>query len=77
LPFRGIGEGRRDDIRHREEAAMSEPTGNTHAAGEGVSDEEMVQTVAEQTDSASENADTAGKDWNGDPGEAPAADDRT
>ena len=55
---------------------MSEPTGNTHAAGEGVSDEEMVQTVAEQTDSASENADTAGKDWTGDPGEAPAPDDR-
>jgi NACalpha-BTF3-like transcription factor len=48
---------------------MSEP--NTSAAGDGVSDEEMVQTVAEQTDSASENADTAGKDWNGDPASAP------
>jgi len=55
---------------------MSEPTG-THPAGEGISDEEMVQTVAEQTDSASENADTAGKDWNGNPGEAPAPDDRS
>jgi NACalpha-BTF3-like transcription factor len=53
---------------------MSEP--NSHTAGEGVSDEEMVQTVAEQTDSASENADTAGKDWNGDPASAPASDDR-
>jgi hypothetical protein len=53
---------------------MSESS--THPAGEGVSDEEMVQTVAEQTDSASENADTAGKDWNGEPGEAPAPDDR-
>jgi hypothetical protein len=52
---------------------MSESTGSTHPAGEGVSDEEMVETVAEQTDSASENAD---KDWNGDPSEAPAADDR-
>ena len=51
---------------------MSEPTGSTHEAGEGVSDEEMVATVAEQTDSASENADTAGKDWNGNPGDAPA-----
>ena len=55
---------------------MSESTGSTHPAGEGVSDEEMVETVAEQTDSASENADTAGKDWNGEPGEAPAPDDR-
>ena len=48
---------------------MSEP--NTHGAGEGMSDEEMVETVAEQTDSASENADVAGKDWNGDPSSAP------
>jgi NACalpha-BTF3-like transcription factor len=53
---------------------MSEP--GTHAAGEGLSDEDMVETVAEQTDSASENADTAGKDWDGDPGSAPAPDDR-
>jgi hypothetical protein len=53
---------------------MSEP--NTQAAGEGVSDEEMVDTVAEQTDSASTNADTAGKDWNGDVGSAPAPGDR-
>lgn len=53
---------------------MSESS--THAAGEGVSDEEMVKTVAEQSDSASENADTAGKDWNGDPDGAPAPDDR-
>jgi hypothetical protein len=74
LPFGGIGEGRRDDTRRREELTMSESS--THPAGEGVSDEEMVQTVAEQTDSASENADTAGKDWNGEPGDAPAPDDR-
>lgn len=53
---------------------MSEP--NTEAAGEGVSDEEMVETVAEQTDSASEQADTAGKDWNGDPSSTPAPDSR-
>ena len=46
---------------------MSEPSGTTQAAGDGISDEEMVEAVAEQTDSASENADTAGKDWNGDP----------
>jgi hypothetical protein len=50
---------------------MSEPN-QTQAAGEGLSDEEMVETVAGQTDSASENADEAGKDWNGDPSEAPA-----
>jgi NACalpha-BTF3-like transcription factor len=50
---------------------MSESSNQTQSAGEGLSDEEMVETVAEQTDSASENADTAGKDWNGDPGSAP------
>ncbi len=50
---------------------MSEPTSNTHPAGEGLSDEEMVEVVAGQTDSASENADEAGKDWNGDPSQAP------
>ena len=55
---------------------MSEPNQGTQAAGEGMSDEEMVETVAGQTDSASENADTAGKDWNGDPGEAPAPTDQ-
>lgn len=53
---------------------MSEP--NTHPAGEGVSDEDMVDAVAEQTDSASTHAHTAGKDWNGDVGSAPAPDDR-
>jgi len=72
-----IGDGPGDDTfateRNRE---MSEPTGEVHAAGEGVSDEEMVETVAGQTDSASENADTAGKDWNGDPSEAPAPTDQ-
>jgi aspartate oxidase len=50
---------------------MSEPTGDTQAAGEGLTDEEMVETVAQQTDSASENADVAGKDWDGDPSQAP------
>ncbi|MGZ4506449.1 MAG: hypothetical protein ACXVX8_06840 [Blastococcus sp.] len=53
---------------------MSEPNSHTEAAGEGVSDEEMVETVAEQTDSASEHADVAGKDWDGDPSAAPAPD---
>ena len=51
---------------------MSEPKSTTEDAGAGLSDEEMVATVAEQTDSASENADVAGKDWDGDPGDAPA-----
>ena len=50
---------------------MSEPTGRTESAGEGLSDEEMVRTVAEQTDSASEHADVAGKDRDGDPSSAP------
>jgi len=53
---------------------MTEPNQGTQAAGEGLSDEEMVDTVAGQTDSASENADVAGKDWNGDPSSAPAPD---
>ncbi|SCX46033.1 hypothetical protein SAMN03159343_1729 [Klenkia marina] len=51
---------------------MSKHSAETHAAGEGVSDREMVETVAAQTDSASENAQNAGKDWDGDPSEAPA-----
>lgn len=50
---------------------MSEPNGETYSAGEGLSDEEMVRTVAEQTDSISEHADEAGKDWNGDASKAP------
>jgi NACalpha-BTF3-like transcription factor len=49
---------------------MSENT-NLTQAGEGLSDEEMVEVVAEQTDSASEHADEAGKDWDGDPSQAP------
>ncbi len=52
---------------------MSDP--NTTAAGEGLSDQEMVETVAGQTDSASENADVAGRDWDGDPSAAPAPTD--
>lgn len=50
---------------------MTEP-GTTAAAGEGMSDDDMVEVVADQTDSASENADVAGKDWDGDPSQAPA-----
>jgi NACalpha-BTF3-like transcription factor len=49
---------------------MSENTNYTQA-GEGLSDEEMVEVVAGQTDSASENADKAGKDWNGEAADAP------
>lgn len=55
---------------------MSEPSRSTETAGEGLSDEEMARKVAEQTDSASENADTAGKNWDGDPSSTPAPDDR-
>jgi len=49
----------------------SHSSGTTAPAGEGVSDREMVDIVAEETDSASENAQNAGKDWDGDPSEAP------
>lgn len=49
---------------------MSEPTSTadsaeTHDAGGDLSDEKMRDIVAEQTESASEHADTAGKDWDG------------
>jgi hypothetical protein len=74
LPFAPGGEAGAGQHTEREDDGVSEPSGSTENAGEGVSDEEMVQTVAEQTDSASENADTAGKDWNGDPGSARAQD---
>lgn len=40
-------------------------SGQTYAAGEDLSDEEMVDQVAEQTDSASARAHDAGKDWDG------------
>ena len=55
---------------------MSENTNFTQA-GEGISDEEMVEVVAGQTDSASENADEAGKDWNGEAAAAPQPDAAT
>lgn len=44
------------------------------AAGEELTDAEMVEAVAGSTDSASEHASEAGKDWDGDPSQAPAQD---
>lgn len=67
--MRGPAEEQPPDEGDRE---MSEPNSSTEPAGAGLSDEEMVEAVAEQTDSASENADAAGKDWDGDPASAPA-----
>ena len=55
--------------------AMSEHSSHTDAAGEGLSDEEMVETVAGQTDSASGHAYKAGKDWDGDASQTPAPPD--
>ncbi|MBA3524349.1 MAG: hypothetical protein H0T85_07330 [Geodermatophilaceae bacterium] len=44
----------------------TDPTqGETETAGADLSDDELIDEVAKQTDSASPNADTAGKDWNG------------
>ncbi len=58
-----------------EQPDTATPSGDdaTTAAGEGLSDSEMIDQVADQTDSASPNADTAGRDWNGesDPPEPP------
>ena len=77
MPPPVIGDGPGDDTFATERnRVMSEPTGEVHAAGEDISDEEMVETVAGQTDSASENADTAGRDWDGDPSQAPAPTDQ-
>jgi len=56
---------------------MSEPNSNTEPAGQGLSDEEMIEVVAGQTDSASENADVAGKDWSGQGVDAPQPDAAT
>ena len=53
---------------------MSQPDRTTEAAGQDLSDEDMVEKVAEQTDSASENAYAAGKDWDGEPSSAPEPD---
>ncbi len=54
---------------------MTEPTENepsqVEAAGADLSDAEMVEAVAGSTDSASEHANEAGKDWDGDPSQAP------
>ena len=44
------------------------------AAGAELTDAEMVEAVAGSTDSASEHASEAGKDWDGDPSQAPAQD---
>ena len=55
---------------------MSENTNDT-LAGDGLYDEDRVEVVAGQTDSASENADQAGKDWNGEAAAAPQPDAAT
>jgi hypothetical protein len=56
---------------------MTEPTDNepgtkVEAAGAELTDAEMVEAVAGSTDSASEHASEAGKDWDGDASKAPA-----
>ena len=49
----------------------SVPSNEVEAAGEKLTDGEMVEAVAGSTDSASEHASEAGKDWDGDPSQAP------
>lgn len=56
---------------------MTEPTDDAPdtqvgAAGADLTDAEMVEAVAGSTDSASEHASEAGKDWDGDASKAPA-----
>lgn len=57
-----------------EDSSTPAGTESTTAAGDGLSDSELIDQVADQTDSASPNADTAGRNWNGesDPPEPPA-----
>lgn len=71
LPPGTPGDGLSSNQPDEGDDSMSEPNGSTEPAGAGLSDEEMIEAVAGQTDSASENADAAGKDWDGDPGGAP------
>jgi hypothetical protein len=49
----------------------NEPSERVEAAGAELTDAEMVEAVAGSTDSASEHASEAGKDWDGDPSKAP------
>jgi hypothetical protein len=58
---------------------MTEPTDSSKVeeAGAELTDAEMVDAVAGSTDSASEHASEAGKDWDGDPSQAPAPVDPT
>jgi hypothetical protein len=53
------------------EPTESVPANQVEAAGEKLTDAEMVEAVAGSTDSASEHASEAGKDWDGDPSKAP------
>lgn len=54
-----------DDSSGRVDGNGGSDNGQTSVAGEGLSDEDMVDLVAEQTDSASPRAYDAGKDWDG------------
>jgi len=47
------------------DSKSTSPSAEVHEAAEGLTDEAMRDTVAQQTDSASKHADTAGKDWDG------------
>lgn len=47
------------------DSKSTSPPTEVHEAGKGLTDAEMRDIVAEQTDSASEHADTAGKNWDG------------
>jgi hypothetical protein len=53
------------------EPTESVPANQVEAAGEKLTDAEMVEAVAGSTDSASEHASEAGKDWDGDASKAP------
>ena len=54
-----------------EDPGTDVPSNRVEAAGDKLTDGEMVEAVAGSTDSASEHADEAGKDWDGDPSRAP------
>lgn len=53
---------------------MTDPRNEQNASAghaEEMSDQEAQRIAAEQTASTSKNADEAGKDWEGDPSDAP------
>jgi len=59
------------DARTDRDIMAGDPNTSEQPTNETESDDEAQRIAAEQTASTSKNADKAGKDWNGDPSDAP------